>query len=111
MRKAILAMAVVILSFVAFDASACAQCGVHPGNCEYCYENGYDGAQGCVVMGGIVCVLQYPNSCEGYIEQWCPGGHCPDDQEARLDDNSEKEWRLTSVEVIRPKATTSQTGA
>lgn len=103
MRKFVLVLAIVVGVFAGTGALACQQqCGTHPDGCDYCYENGYDGAEDCYLTNGEWCTLVWPDQCEGYLERWCPGGHCPDDQEARVPPD-DRRWQLASVEVIRTK--------
>ncbi|HKR62733.1 MAG TPA: hypothetical protein VJZ00_03285 [Thermoanaerobaculia bacterium] len=102
MRKAILTLAIALFSVMAFDALACSKCGTYPTGCDYCYETGYDGAVACELWQGEYCMLTEEGACKGYLDQWCPGGHCPDDQQARAE-QPEKEWQLASVTIVRVK--------
>jgi hypothetical protein len=102
MRKLVIVAAALILCIAAVDASACAQCGTYATGCDFCYESGYDGAEACELWQGEYCMLTNEGACEGYLERWCSGGHCPDDKEARSE-NDRKEWQFASVTVIRPK--------
>ena len=101
MRRLIFIVATTLLSFAAVDALACAKCGTYPSGCDYCYESTYDGADGCELWQGEYCMMTNKGGCQGWLDRWCPGGHCPDDQQAARELES-KEWQLVSVEVIRP---------
>lgn len=102
MRKLLLALAVVVLSSIAFDAEACSRCGVWADGCAYCYESSASGALGCYLWQGVHCALIGSGECEGWGGGDPCGEHCVQHPVTSLDLPDDREWQLASVEVIRP---------
>lgn len=104
MRRALVTLAFVCVSFFAADAFACSRCATGPDFCDICYESLGDGGIDCYLWQGEFCTIRGPGECEGVVEDNCTDHHCPDDRwTSREPVAPERDWRLASYEVIRPR--------